>query len=312
MRAFKDTAAQRDLERMIALAFTTGELSKFAERVAVFTDREGDVDRNARVLVNAVSKKGTVDRLLRHLGDVKPLVEWPDPDDILVELEPPVSEPPVSEPPASAPPASAGPPPSAGPPSSAPLLAPPIVDPFLQQPDTQPLKPARLWTAAVAIAIGAGALGAGMTRLLDAPEAAELPGQPVPLAHLAANHMAVAVDAVARACDAEVAAPSAREALSRAFASCAELPPPSRPRPALAAPEPPPPLRPPSYRIDAQPYRKKAPERPELCLERCNDVHDVCRTECGPEPGLSSKYPAYQRCLARCLTDSSRCRLDCR
>jgi hypothetical protein len=48
------------------------------------------------------------------------------------------------------------------------------------------------------------------------------------------------------------------------------------------------------------------------CMGACDGAHASCRSHCGAEPTESGAYDGYQRCLGRCLSDASRCRLSCR
>ncbi len=48
------------------------------------------------------------------------------------------------------------------------------------------------------------------------------------------------------------------------------------------------------------------------CMGTCDSQHASCRAHCGAEPTESSAYDGFQRCLGRCLSDASRCRLGCR
>jgi hypothetical protein len=53
------------------------------------------------------------------------------------------------------------------------------------------------------------------------------------------------------------------------------------------------------------------PPRSQNCEGKCARAHSSCKTNCGPEPTESGGYQVYQRCLSRCLTDASHCRLAC-
>ncbi len=61
---------------------------------------------------------------------------------------------------------------------------------------------------------------------------------------------------------------------------------------------------------EGAPTEATAPSRG--CTGACDAKHSACRGHCGPEPTESSEYDGYQRCLGRCLTEASRCRLSCR
>jgi hypothetical protein len=71
---------------------------------------------------------------------------------------------------------------------------------------------------------------------------------------------------------------------------------------------------------DAPPTRTARPSRDpgaapapaRGCIGTCDTQHAACRARCGGEPTESSAYDVYQRCLGRCLSDASRCRLSCR
>jgi hypothetical protein len=56
----------------------------------------------------------------------------------------------------------------------------------------------------------------------------------------------------------------------------------------------------------------EAPPASKGCMGACDTQHGACRAHCGAEPTESSAYDGYQRCLGRCLSDASRCRLGCR
>lgn len=324
-----------ELERTIAAAFNTAELSKFAEPLGVMLDREGGTEQGARALVRALERNEQLGRLRARLDEAKPLVEWPEVEDLPpaapgedneapdADEEAPEIEPEhqPSERGSGPETGHSSPPPEATIPVSERAAA-PIVDPTLSSGEESRFSRRDLVIAAVAIALGGSAIGAGVSRLLDGRRAGEVAPSdtPVALAHLAANHLSVSVDAVARACDAESTQSSARQVLSLAFQRCSERVVPASPRSGGRAPlayddrpPPPRPAKPPRVPIDARGAAKRAPEKPEPCIVRCNELHDGCRRDdCGREPQQSSKYPAYQRCLARCLTDASRCRLGCR
>ena len=57
----------------------------------------------------------------------------------------------------------------------------------------------------------------------------------------------------------------------------------------------------------------EAPPTPSRsCEGTCTRSHQACKTNCGPEPTEAGGYQGYQRCLSRCLSDASHCRLACR
>ena len=72
-------AFRRDLTRRIAVSFSAGELSRYAERWRVYPDRDGGVDSGARMLVRALAGRRKLGELVASLRAHKPLVEWPDP-----------------------------------------------------------------------------------------------------------------------------------------------------------------------------------------------------------------------------------------
>ena len=301
-----------DLKRCIAVSFSAGELSRFAERFGIMLDREGSTAESARMLVRAMAARGELDRLVDNLHQVKPLVEWPEPagGDYVPDYVPtPPSMGRSGEP---APPFSSGPgltldsPGSLGPPlpPPPPRRAPAVADPYASEPEPKREAPPWRW-----IAIGAGgmlvlALGAVGVWLLVRDEAPAIEG----IAALAADHMRGTVDAVARTCDAQEA-DSARERLADAFRRCTS-PPRIRPGVAPALPAPPPP---PAAPIPAAPRPAGAPKTESSCLDRCQQFQSQCQeSECGAEPRSAEKYAAYQKCLGECMTKFTRCRMACR
>jgi len=200
-----------DLKRCIAVSFSAGELSRFAERFGIMLDREGSTTESARMLVKAMASRGELDRLVDNLHQVKPLVEWPVPaGDYVPDYVPaPPSMGRSVEPFSSGPGLSLDSPGSLGPPLPPPRRAPrapAVADPYAAEPEPKREGPPWRW-----IAIGAGgmlilALGAAGVWFLLRDEAPPIEG----IAALAADHMRGTVDAVARTCDA-ADADSARE-----------------------------------------------------------------------------------------------------
>jgi hypothetical protein len=55
----------------------------------------------------------------------------------------------------------------------------------------------------------------------------------------------------------------------------------------------------------------EAPSPSKGCVGACEAVHSACSGRCGPEPTESTAYDTFQRCQGRCLSEASRCRLNC-
>jgi hypothetical protein len=307
----------RELQRVIAATFSGGELSKFAERWHVLLDREASAADGARVLLKAIEGRDAVPDLLARLREAKPLVEWPEPTERPATAAVAVFTPP---PPLVAAAPAAAPAPPAPPP--APPVAPPpalasagsLADPFAGDPPPAAAglsSTRRLALLGVVLAAGIG-LGVAVVLLVmrsDEPEAAGDQG----VAKTAAAQLRLSLGAVAEACRVDARdATSARDLLASGFRRC-ERPP---PRPEAREPDPLPQRQPPPDRPDPQlgiPPQTKPPSHEPICLDRCHGVHEDCRqSECGEEPTSASKYDAWQKCLAGCMTKYARCRLSCR
>jgi hypothetical protein len=125
---------------------------------------------------------------------------------------------------------------------------------------------------------------------------------------------------VARACELPPSVGESVAVFVRVYERCG--PPPLQPRSALppaATPPPEPadtaagpgarPRRPGRGGGDGQPA---APAPGQGCFGKCNADHRACDAHCGPEPTDSGSYANYQRCLGRCLSESSHCMQSCR
>lgn len=243
-------------------------------------------------------------------------------------LDPAVATEPEAEP-ASSPPAPAAgpPPPAAEQATAAPGLAPQAV------PTTAPSRAGlgawahtqRRWLlaagggallVAMVVAFVAGRASSGPDADQDALPAAD-PASPAPVAKVAAEQLSAAVTAVAEACGVADARGPAKQVLANAFRACSgpdarRLGPPRAARPALTAGPSTDGARPTT--APAQPPRDRPAPAPRRsgCLDRCEQQHQRCKqSECGAEPASGSAYSEHQRCLSRCLTKASKCRLRC-
>jgi hypothetical protein len=284
----------REVRRLIAMAFSAGELSRYAERWRVFTDREGSVQDGARALVRALEGRDKMAQLVESLQAHKPLIEWPEPT---IECDEP-------------PPAPAAEP---TPVASEPVAPAAIVDPYpevtARDRDDGAVRIPKLWLlagAALVLLVGSGIAAA----MLLPGDDSESSGR-INLASDAAEELDRSVRAVREACDVQPDDDSARGQLAASFRRCSV-----------------PTIRP--SRVDVPlPVRKAdapGPRRPVLtkrppapisrsgaCLNSCHDVHNQCKTsQCGSEPSSAQDYENYQRCLGTCLGQYSRCRLACR
>lgn len=290
-----------ELRRCMALSFSAGELSKFAERYRVLLDRDQGVEVGVRTLVKALEGRNEIDALVAALREHKPLVEWPAPFDGSGPKGPALFDgsgevEPVYDPMAVLP--------------LEPAADRRLADPFEgEEPATADR--ARSWAPWAAIFAGGLLLGGVVVWLVasrgqpasDTPSTAEL-------GHLAAMHLSEAVTGVATACGGPVEGSSARSVLVEAFRRCTQ--PEIRPgldlSPPLPPPAPPPPE--PDRPLGAAPLPKGPPNAG--CLDACHRNHGECaKSECGREPSSSADYDKYQRCLGGCLQKFSRCRLRC-
>ncbi len=289
-----------ELRRRIEVSFTAGELSKFAERLRIFTDREGSTAKGAKTLVRAMQVRGRVDDLVQRLAAHRPLLEWPEPQRVAVTE--PLSTPPepVEQ--------------------DEPSVQLEELGPQLDPPPSPAIRRGLLLAGMLVLGALLGALGSGL--LAPSPASGPKPAAGrVELAELAAAHLGRAVAAVTRACRAEDTSASARDALTSAFRNCAgpsqatpgrRLRDPLLPDPLLPDPL----LRAPRRRTNAPPVMPRSRPRPvdngRRCLERCNQTHTACkRDRCGPEPVAGRKQIAFRRCMSSCLTDNSKCRMRC-
>lgn len=321
---------RRDLSRLIAISFSAGELSKFAERWRVFTDREGGSEAGARALVRALEQRQMLGTLVASLRVHKPLVEWSDP--------PPAPTVPQE-------PAALGPPPhhqlASHPlddlvdessddddePDESPVRAAhglprgddALIDPYLDHVAGEPSAGLRVprWLPFVGVGTAGILLGAAGMYLghPDRPSSAPTANAPVAVARLAAEHLRGRVDAVAGACQVPSDGDSARDVLGRAFDECGipEIRPSKLPNPPAAPASPPSPA--PAPRRAAHTPRPSSGSSPSGagCLDGCHASYATCaKNSCGAEPQSATEYTAYQRCLHDCQSRRMRCRLACR
>lgn len=298
----------REVRRVLTMAFSAGELSKYAERWRVFTDREGSVTDGARQLVRALEARDKLGQLVESLRAHKPLFEWPEPTIEVAEPAPrddgesPSAADAPAEPGAAAEATAAETEPASG-------VGAPIVDPFaMREPASQDrgvVIPKR-W-----LVIGASGVAALLVIVIVIAATTGGEGtETASLAHGAADELSRSVAAVRGACKIDEDSDSARDALTAAFRRCSvpsirpsrvDVPLPSRPKPTPA----PQPL--------VLPKRTGPVSRRPACLDQCHQIHNQCKaSQCGQEPASAAAYDTYQRCLSGCLSQYSRCRLTCR
>ncbi len=158
-----------------------------------------------------------------------------------------------------------------------------------------------------------------------APAAASGPARSGGPAALASEALARSFADLARICELPSSAGANARVIQRVFERCGPGAPPRRPY------SPPSPSQGPSADASAQPAPPaepapargrrggrssdgppgEAPSAAKGCTGACEATHGACRSHCGPEPTESSAYDGYQRCLGRCLSDASRCKLGC-
>ncbi len=282
-----------ELRRRIEVSFTAGELSKFAEPLRIYTDREGASAKGAKTLVTAMQARGRLDDLVKRLAKHKPLIEWPEPQKVPAGQAPPseLHEDEESDP--------------------------QIEDPAV--PSDAPPPSASVFRRSLLLAgmLGLGALLGVVGLRLLAPAPTQTPAERVTrieLAELAAGHLGQAVAAVARACLAEDTSATAREALTNAFRNCAGPPPAEPSDRSRTVPDP---LLIGTRRPARRPYpaprpRRRTADNDRRCLDSCNRAHTACRRDrCGPEPVGGRQFAAYRRCTSSCLASNSKCRLRC-
>ena len=334
----------RELRRCLALTVTAAELAEIGQRFGCATSAAGataqpSADESARLLLRELEHKGQVHELVQWLHQNQPLMQWPLP------LQPAAAS--LSSPPQAAA-APVEPLPQVGPgpmPSPARAEPPkPIVDPFLAagsdashpaSEDERPLWQRREWRMA-AIAAAAGvvlltAVGAGFLFGRSGAGASASPAQATgsaepahsaargALALTAAAELLRSVTDIAETCGLTDKSGPAKQVLTRAFQACGPTRTPLSQMPSRAsspsdtsAPEPT------AARPTASPAVAPA-DRPAdpapgggSCLSHCSEEHRQCKaSECGPEPMQGSQYDAYQKCLSRCLSKASQCRLRC-
>ena len=312
---------RRDLERLIAISFSASELSKYAERWRVHTDREGGSERGARALVKALEGRGKLATLVQSLRSHKPLVEWPEPPPSPTVPQAPVIEEESPEPGASEIEEAAEAEEAEEATPSIPSEPPrePLVDPyFVRQEDEAEERHVRSAVRIAAFIAVAAVLGIaiGATGMyFFHPGVQTSHPERAGLAKLAAALLEERVGAVAFACEAPEGGDSARDVLRAAFAECGsdEI----RPGPKRRAPSVSPGVRLPPGPAPARPRpapRRRSTTQPgKSCLDGCQDGYNACAaTRCGAEPQSASEYESWQRCLHDCQSTRMRCRLTCR
>ncbi len=224
----------------------------------------------------------------------------------------------------------------------------PLVDPYLaaelidEPNDDQPAR--GFWARGPLIVAGGcgllaaaiiGGFYAGRASTPETPTASSstssLPTAPntrAPLARLASNELARAVNMMAAVCGIADLEGSPSELLARAFVRCRQSSSPGSGFPATLPPS----LKPALYATPPFGAGSVTPSRPRpvgpgtkrrppatrprqaknSCILGCDEQHENCkRSRCGAEPTSGSDYASYQRCLASCLRASSACRLQC-
>jgi hypothetical protein len=255
-------------------------------------------------------------------------------------LAPLPGAPPAAAQPPSAPiadpfaPPAAAPPPAPAPPPASSASPSPMWPGLAAAPAAQP--PPRGLDPRILVAVAALMLLAAIVAYLAGraanppPTAAATPTDTAPPrrgdgpAALAADTVARRLASLARICELPPGSSDGELVFRRAFERCGPAPPaPQRPyipstrepapEPSTAANDdaPPDPAPRPHRRGGDAHAGDTAPQPAKGCTGACDAEHRACKTRCGPEPTESGGYDAYQRCLGRCLTDASRCRLAC-
>jgi hypothetical protein len=315
-------AYRRDLQRLIAISFSAGELSKYAERWRVFTDREGGSEAGARSLVRALEGRDKLGALVESLRAHKPLVEWPDPPPAPTIPQPPAPEPeaPVVEPLDAV---EEEPDDEADEAVSASYVPPagdPLIDPYLPDATVSSARRGPMWWLPfVATGLAGIAVGATAMYVLQPERTTGARTTTTSIATLASEHMRERVEAFALACEVPTDGDSARDVLGMAFAECGipELDTLRAPGPRAASQLPPP--QPGGRRPTPQPVRRsrspfaKPTRTGPACLETCQQTYTSCaKAKCGSEPKSASDNAAWSRCLHDCQSRRMRCRLACR
>jgi len=171
---------------------------------------------------------------------------------------------------------------------------------------------------------------AGRASTASAPPdaaAASPSGSPAPAraggpAALAAGALARSFANLARECELPASAGVSSLVIQRAFERCGPGAPPRRVHvPTPSSSDPSAPATPTAEPAQGKGRRQgraangaptEAPPVAKGCTGACDATHAACRAHCGPEPQESSAYEGYERCLGRCLSEASRCRLSCR
>lgn len=322
-----------ELRRRIVVCFTPGELRELADQLGVGGSIAWDrgIQEAARELVRQCDRYAGLGALVAKLREAKPLMEWPEP---AATSPAPADEPAVAAPPSApiaAPPSAPIAAPAAAPPVAAP---PPVASPVWPGFAAPPPPPSRgvdprLLVVVAALMLAAAVIAYLAGRAATAPAAseasAEAPPRPVGPAALAAGAVARHLAALIRVCELPPSPLDGEIIFRRAFDRCGPPPPPpERPLPSRS----PAPLASgaPSAPADEAPDRgaprakhprgdappgEAAPKPAKGCTGTCDAEHRACKQRCGPEPMESSGYDTYQRCLGRCLTEASHCRLAC-
>lgn len=317
-------AYRRDLQRLIAISFSAGELSKYAERWRVFTDREGGSEGGARALVRALEGRGKLAALVESLRAHKPLVEWPEPPPQPTLLQEPVLQEPASSPETEDDEAleeeetNVDDEPGESPSSR----GEPLLDPYLEDEEEQRATPPaggaiRRWLPSVAMGLAGIAVGATAMYLLHPEAKRQASANPANIAELARAHLEDRVAAVAEACQVPADGETARDVLGAAFSECGVPEIPASRRRMKGDPV-----------ITPSPSPAPAPRRPQptrrgrrdtkspsgaACLDGCQEVYNSCaRAKCGSEPRSAAENAAWSRCLQECQSRRGRCRQACR
>jgi hypothetical protein len=173
---------------------------------------------------------------------------------------------------------------------------------------------------AAVIAYLAGRASSAPTAAAPADAATPPPRRGDGPAVLASDAISRSLTNLARVCELPAGVAADVLVFRRVLDRCGPAPPPPRPAATPVAtqpdpnaeppPEPPTRTRRPGRGADPAPPDPGTPSKG--CTGACDATHRACKAGCGPEPTESGGYDGYQRCLGRCLSDASRCRLSCR
>lgn len=312
----------------MVVCFSVGELQKLAESLGVGGSIawERGIQEAAREVVKQCERYAGLDALVSKLREVRPLVEWPEP------REPPAASvvatfpaaPPLAPLPTIADPFK----PSQS--AAAPPVVPPTASPHPPMPwPGNAAEPAAAHGLDPRILIAVGALTVMAALIAYLAGRASNPGGPAPVNSAPASHgPAVLAGAVvlrslanlARVCELPAGAGTDELVFRRVLERCGPVPPPRAvsslpsvlPEPTASADEAsaPEPTAPRGH--GRRPGQGEPQPQSKGCMGGCDAGHRSCKSRCGPEPTEGRAYETYQRCLGRCLSDASRCRLSCR